>query len=139
METSFTEITNKGVFPGQNEGLLSEPMGHSRGKQDKNGNFVTVADTTAFLSLERDGHASDMDISEDYPSDSRVTARKHSAFSVPLIRVEDWSSSESDMEEEFDESLPPFSFVGTREKVSFLYQLVLELLINAISHVIPNF
>jgi len=66
--------------------------------------------------MERDGNGSDMDISEDYPSETLATARKDSTFSVPVIRVEDWSSSESDMEDDIEDSSPPFCFVGTREK-----------------------
>jgi len=123
METSFTGI-------GNNDGMFSNQGGHSfsklprfaRGKQTLNGDngFTSaVEDASDFLVSEGDASGSEMDIAEDCPSETRAIIRKDSAFCVPLIRVEDWSFSESDMEDEFDEALPPFSFVGTREKVFF--------------------
>ena len=122
METSFTGI-------GNNEGMFSNQGGHSfsklprfaRGKQTLDGDdgFTSVEDASDFRVSEGDASGSEMDIAEDYPSETRVIIRKDSAFCVPLIRVEDWSFSESDVEDEFEDALPPFSFVGTREKVIF--------------------
>ena len=120
METSFDEIgSTKSMFPSQSGNSVSELSSHSREKQLQNNDFAvkSVADSSQFLSLGRDGDGSDMDISEDHPSETRAVTRKGLKISVPLIRVEDWSSSESDMEDDYDESLPPFCFVGTREKV----------------------
>ena len=122
METSFNEIdSTKSTFPSQNGNSASELSSYSRGKQLENDGFAakTIADSSHFLSLRRDGDGSDMDVSEDYPSETRAVTRKGLKMSVPLIRVEDWSSSESDMEDDYDESLPPFCFVGTRDKVGF--------------------
>lgn len=133
METSFDEIgSTKSMFPSQNGNSASELSSYSHGKQLGNDDFAakTFADSSHFLSLRRDGDGSDMDVSEDYPSETRAVTRKGLKMSVPLIRVEDWSSSESDMEDDYDESLPPFCFVGTRDKVGF-YCLVLEFFIYA--------
>lgn len=120
METSLAGIGNtENMFPNKNGNSFGELSRCARGKELENGNFATSVDESPdYFTLERDDNGSDMDISEDYPNETRAIARKDSAFSVPLIRVEDWSSSESDMEDDFDESLPPFCFVGTREKVS---------------------
>lgn len=131
METSFTGIgiNTEGVFPNQNHGhSFSKLPRFPRGKQlDSDAeSFASVDDSSSdFLVSEGDGSGSEMDIAEDYPSETRAITRKDSArFCVPLIRVEDWSFSESDMEDDYDEALPPFSFVGTREKVSlFLIRL----------------
>jgi len=112
METSFTGICNpKSMFPTQNGNSLSELQHCSRGKD-----AAPVDESSDCYTMERDGNGSDMDISEDYPSETLATARKDSTFSVPVIRVEDWSSSESDMEDDIEDSSPPFCFVGTREK-----------------------
>lgn len=124
MDTSFTGI-------GNNEGMFSNQGGHSfsklprfaRGKQplDSDDVFTSTEDASDFLVSEGDGSGSEMDIAEDYPTETRAIIRKDSAFCVPLIRVEDWSFSESDMEDGFEDALPPFSFVGTREKVIFFF------------------
>lgn len=90
---------------------------------------VSFAANSETLSSERDGHGRDRKMSEDYPSETRSIVRNDSAFSVPLIRVEDWSSSESDIEDDFNDSLPPFRFVGTRKKVTLFRQFSLELVI----------
>lgn len=122
METSFTGIgNNAGMFSNQGGHSFSKLPRFTRGKQplDSDDGFTSVEDAADFLVSEADGSGSEMDIAEDYPSETRAIMRKDSAFCVPLIRVEDWSFSESDMEDEFEDALPPFSFVGTREKVFF--------------------
>ncbi len=118
----LTGIGNtEGIFPNQIGHSFSKLPRFARVKQLNNEaeSFASVdADNSDFLVSEGDGSGCEMDIAEDYPSDTRAITRKDSAFSVPLIRVEDWSFSESDMEDDFEDSLPPFSFVGTREKVN---------------------
>lgn len=124
METSFTGIgNNEGMFPNQSGHSFSKLPRFARGKQplDTDEGFTSVEDNSDFLASEGDGSGSEMDIAEDYPSETRAIMRKDSAFCVPLIRVEDWSFSESDMEDDFEDALPPFSFVGTREKVRFFF------------------
>lgn len=127
METSFTGIgNNAGMFSNQGGRSFSKLPRFTRGKQplDSDDGFTSVEDAADFLVSEADGSGSEMDIAEDYPSETRAIMRKDSAFCVPLIRVEDWSFSESDMEDEFEDALPPFSFVGTREKVIFFSVLI---------------
>jgi len=122
METSFTGIgNNQGMFVNQGGHSFSKLPRFSRAKQPlaNDDGFASVEDSSDFQVSEGDGSGSEMDIAEDYPSETRTIMRKDSAFCVPLIRVEDWSFSESDMEDEFEDALPPFSFVGTREKVIF--------------------
>lgn len=122
MELTGIGNTEEETFPSQIGHSFSKLPRFARVKQlDNNAeNFATVvADSSDFLVLEGDGSGSEMDIAEDYPNETRALTRKDSAFCVPLIRVEDWSFSESDMEDDFEDSLPPFSFVGTREKVGF--------------------
>lgn len=118
METSLTGIGSKGsMYQKQIGNSLNEMSHYSPGKQLIHGNFIASVDESSnIFTQERDNNSSDMDISEDSPNETRAIARKDSTFSVPVIRVEDWSSSESDMEDDFDECLPPFCFVGTREK-----------------------
>lgn len=114
-------VNTEGIFPNQVGHSFSKLPRFARAKQLNNDteSFASVdVDNSDFLVSEGDGSGSEMDIAEDYPSDTRAITRKDSAFSVPLIRVEDWSFSESDMEDDFEDSLPPFSFVGTREKVN---------------------
>lgn len=126
METSFTGIgNNQSMFVNQGGHSFSKLPRFSRAKQPlaNDDGSASLEDSSDFLVPEGDGSGSEMDIAEDYPSATRSIMRKDSAFCVPLIRVEDWSFSESDMEDEFEDALPPFSFVGTREKVIFFLHL----------------
>lgn len=131
METSFTGTgNNDGLFSNQNGYSFSKLPRFAHGKQvNNNESFTAVEDSSDFLVSEGDGSGSEMDITEDYPSETRAITRKDSTFCVPLIRVEDWSFSESDMEDDFEDSLPPFSFVGTREKVKPILCLIFTCLV----------
>lgn len=86
---------------------------------DSDDGFILVEDVVDFLVLEVDGSGFEMDIVEDYLSEIWVIMRKDLVFCVFLICVEDWSFLESDMEDEFEDVLFLFSFVGIREKVIF--------------------
>ena len=110
------------MFSSQNGSYSSNLQSRSPGQLAYKENFGgSFAANSEILLSERDGHGRDGEISEDYPSETRSIVRNDSAFSVPLIRVEDWSSSESDIEDDFNDSLPPFRFVGTKKKVTFFW------------------
>lgn len=120
METFLTGAGNNDeLFSNQNGCSYSKLPRFVHGKKvNNNESFTSVEeDSSDILVSEGDGSGSEMDITEDYPSETRAITRKDSTFCVPLIRVEDWSFSESDMEDDLEDSLPPFSFVGTKEKV----------------------
>ena len=120
METFLTGAgNNDDLFSNQNGCSYSKLPRFVHGKKvNNNESFTSVEeDSSDILVSEGDGSGSEMDITEDYPSETRAITRKDSTFCVPLIRVEDWSFSESDMEDDLEDSLPPFSFVGTKEKV----------------------
>ncbi|XP_027037051.1 uncharacterized protein [Pocillopora verrucosa] len=121
METFLTGAgNNDDLFSNQNGCSYSKLPRFVHGKKvNNNESFTSVEeDSSDILVSEGDGSGSEMDITEDYPSETRAITRKDSTFCVPLIRVEDWSFSESDMEDDLEDSLPPFSFVGTKEKSS---------------------
>ena len=133
MEASitFTGVkSEENMSPNQAENTIDELSCYLPGNKLIERNFISsFSEREGVFALDKDGNGSDMDISEDCATESRVTVnRKDSIFSVPLIRVEDWSSSESDMEDDFDESVPPFSFVGTREKTIqfFTYEVCIS-------------
>ena len=123
MEASvtFTEVkSEENMSPNQAENSINDLSCFLPGNKLIERNFISsFSKREGVFALDKDGNGSDMDISEDCATETRETVnRKDSIFSVPLIRVEDWSSSESDMEDDFDECVPPFSFVGTKEKTS---------------------
>ena len=114
---SATEAS-KNMFSSQNGNSLGDLQRWSPGEQPGNGNFATSV-AGLFAAFGQDGRGCDVEISEDHQSETRSVLKRDSVFSVPLIRVEDWSSSESDIEDDLSDSLPPFRFVGTRKKVNF--------------------
>lgn len=87
-------------------------------KVNNNESFILVEeDSLDILVLEGDGSGFEMDIIEDYLSEIWVIMRKDLIFCVLLICVEDWSFLESDMEDDLEDFLLLFSFVGIKEKV----------------------
>lgn len=121
METFLTGAGDKSdFFSNQNGYSFSKLSRFAHGKKVKdNESFTSVKEESSdILVSEGNGSGSEMDITEECPSETRAITRKDSTFCVPLIRVEDWSFSESDMEDDLEDSLPPFSFVGTKEKNS---------------------